>query len=316
MAALICGSVAFDTIMVFHDRFRDHILPDKLHVLSVSFLVPQLRREFGGCAGNIAYNLKLLGGDPLPMATVGRDFDPYAEWMDKWGIDRRHVTRIDTEYTAQAFITTDLEDNQIAAFHPGAMSCAHLNDVRDVPEATIGIVAPDARDAMIDHAAQFAERGTPFIFDLGQGLPLFNGDDLRRFIDLATWTTFNDYEWEVVRERTGLDTAAVVSKVEALIVTRGARGSVIHTRGASIEIPPAKGERYGGSHRLRRRVPGRTPLRSRQRDGLGDYRPPRVTDGRAQDRACRHPEPPLHPRGDRQPVPRVVRAGSVDPVDP
>ena len=240
MPALICGSVAFDTIMVFHDRFRDHILPDKLHVLSVSFLVPQLRREFGGCAGNIAYNLKLLGGDPLPMATVGRDFNPYGEWMDKWGIDRRHVTRIDTEYTAQAFITTDLEDNQIAAFHPGAMNSAHLNDVRDVPEATIGIVAPDARDAMIDHAAQFAERGTAFIFDLGQGLPLFDGDDLRRFIDLATWTTFNDYEWEVVRERTGLDAAAVVSKVEALIVTRGARGSVIHTRGASIEIPPAR----------------------------------------------------------------------------
>ena len=240
MAALICGSVAYDTIMVFHDRFRDHILPDKLHVLSVSFLVPQLRREFGGCAGNIAYNLKLLGGDPLPMATVGRDFDPYGQWMDKWGIDRRHVTRIDTEYTAQAFITTDLEDNQIAAFHPGAMNSAHLNDVRDVPEATIGIVAPDARDAMIDHAAQFAERGTPFIFDLGQGLPLFDGDALRRFIDLATWATFNDYEWEVVRERTGLDAAAVVSKVEALIVTRGARGSVIHTRGASIEIPPAR----------------------------------------------------------------------------
>ena len=240
MSALICGSVAFDTIMVFHDRFRNHILPDKLHVLSVSFLVPQLRREFGGCAGNIAYNLKLLGGDPMPMATVGKDFEPYAEWMDRWGIDRRYVTRIDSEYTAQAFITTDLEDNQITAFHPGAMNSAHLVDVRSAPEATIGIVAPDGREAMIEHAAQFAERGTPFIFDLGQGLPLFDGEDLRRFIDLATWTTFNDYEWEVVRDRTGMDAEAVVSKVEALVVTRGARGSVVHTGAGSIEIPPAR----------------------------------------------------------------------------
>ena len=176
----------------------------------------------------------------MPMATVGRDFDPYAQWMDKWAIDRRHVTRIDSEYTAQAFITTDLEDNQITAFHPGAMNSSHLNDVRSASEATIGIVAPDGREAMIEHAAQFAERGTPFIFDLGQGLPLFDGEDLRRFIDLATWTTFNDYEWEVVRERTGMDTAAVVSKVEALVVTRGAQGSVIHTRAGSIEIPPAR----------------------------------------------------------------------------
>ena len=240
MAALICGSLAFDTIMVFHDRFRNHILPDKLHVLSVSFLVPQLRREFGGCAGNIAYSLRLLGGDPLPMATVGKDFDPYYGWMDKWGIDYRYVTCIDTEYTAQAFITTDLEDNQITAFHPGAMDSAHVNDVRDAPEATIGIVCPDAREAMIEHAAQFAECGTPFIFDPGQGLPLFDGDDLHRFIDLASWVTVNDYEWEVVRDRTGIDVATAMSKVDALVVTRGARGSVIHTRGGSIEVPPAR----------------------------------------------------------------------------
>ena len=240
MSALICGSIAYDTIMVFQDRFRNHILPDKIHVLSVSFLVPQLRREFGGCAGNIAYSLKLLGGDPLPMATVGKDFGPYGEWMDRCGIDRRHVTRIDTEYTAQAFITTDLDDNQITAFHPGAMSHAHLNDARDAAGAAIGIVAPDAREAMVEHAAQLAECGTPFIFDLGQGMPLFDGDALRRFIDLATWLTFNDYEWEVVRERTGLDAAAVASKVEALIVTRGARGSVVHTRERAIEIPPAR----------------------------------------------------------------------------
>ncbi len=240
MSALICGSFAYDTIMVFHDRFKNHILPDKVHVLSVSFLVPQLRREFGGCAGNIAYNLKLLGGDPLPMATVGKDFGPYAEWMDECGIGYEFVTRIDTEYTAQAFITTDLDDNQITAFHPGAMNFAHLNDVRDAPEAAIGIVSPDGREAMIEHAAQFAERGTPFIFDPGQGLPMFDGDDLRRIIDLATWLTVNDYEWELVHERTGLDAAAVASKVEALIVTRGVQGSVVHTRGTSIEIPLAR----------------------------------------------------------------------------
>ena len=240
MSALICGSFAYDTIMVFHDRFKNHIHPDLLHVLNVSFLVPQLRREFGGCAGNIAYNLKLLGGDPLPMATVGRDFDPYYQWMDKWGIDHEHVTRIDTEYTAQAFITTDLDDNQITAFHPGAMNSAHLNDVRDASGATIGIVSPDGREAMIEHASQFAECGIPFIFDPGQGLPMFDGDALRRFMDLATWLTVNDYEWEVVRKRTGLDAAAVVSKVDALIVTRGAQGSVVYTRSASIEIPPAR----------------------------------------------------------------------------
>ena len=240
MSALICGSFAYDTIMVFHDRFRNHILPDKVHVLSVAFLVPQLRREFGGCAGNIAYNLKLLGGDPLPMATVGKDFGPYAEWMDECGIGHELVTRIDTEYTAQAFITTDLDDNQITAFHPGAMNFAHLNDVREAPEAAIGIVAPDGREAMIEHASQFAERGTPFIFDPGQGLPMFDGDALRRFLDLATWLAVNDYEWELVRERTGLDAAAVASKVEALVVTHGARGSVVHTGGASIEIPPAR----------------------------------------------------------------------------
>ena len=240
MSVLICGSIAYDTIMVFHDRFRNHILPDRIHVLSVSFQVPQLRREFGGCAGNIAYNLKLLGGDPLPMATAGRDFDPYSQWMDECGIDHRYVTRIDTEYTAQAFITTDLDDNQITAFHPGAMNSSHLNDVRDASGVTIGIVAPDGREGMIEHAARLAERGTPFIFDPGQGLPLFDGDDLRRFIDLATWLTVNDYEWEVVRERTGLDAATVASKVEALIVTRGAQGSVVHTRGRTIEVPPAR----------------------------------------------------------------------------
>ena len=240
MSALICGSLAYDTIMVFNDRFKHHILPDKVHVLSVSFLVPQLRREFGGCAGNIAYNLKLLGDDPRPMATVGKDFDPYGEWIDQCGIDREFITRIDTEYTAQAFITTDLDDNQITAFHPGAMNFAHLNDVRHASGATIGIIAPDGREAMIEHASQFAECGIPFIFDPGQGLPMFDSSDLHRFIDLATWLTVNDYEWELVRERTGLDTAQITSKVDALIVTHGAEGSVVHAGGASIDIPAVR----------------------------------------------------------------------------
>ena len=171
MAVLICGSVAYDNIMVFKDRFKNHILPDKVHVLSVSFLVPEMRKEFGGCAGNIAYNLKLLGGDPLPMATVGRDFARYGKWMDKWEIPRRHVTFVDDEFTAQAFITTDLDDNQITAFHPGAMSYSHLNEVSDAEEVTIGIVSPDGRDGMVKHAEQFVDAGIPFIFDPSQGLP-------------------------------------------------------------------------------------------------------------------------------------------------
>ena len=311
MSTLICGSVAYDTIMVFHDRFTNHILPDKIHVLNVSFLVPQLRREFGGCAGNIAYNLKLLGGDPLPMATVGKDFGPYSQWMDECGVDHRHVTRIDTEYTAQAFITTDLDDNQITAFHPGAMSSAHLNDVRDASGVTIGIVAPDAREAMIEHASQFAERGTAFIFDLGQGMPLFDGDDLRRFIDLATWLTFNDYEWEVVRQRTGLGCGG--RGIEGRSADRDARRPRVgraHPRGDHRD-PARPRRRHGGSDGLRRRVPRRNSPRARQRHGLGDHRTPRLADGRAQDRAARHPEPPLHPLRHREPIPRIVRAGPV-----
>jgi len=175
MSVLICGSVAFDNIMVFKDRFKNHILPDKVHVLSVSFLVPEMRKEFGGCAGNIAYNLKLLGGDPLPMATVGRDFGRYGKWMDSHGIVRRHITFVDDEYTAQAFITTDLDDNQITAFHPGAMNYSHLNEVGEAEDVEIGIVSPDGREGMIRHAAQFVEAGIPFIFDPSQGLPMFDG---------------------------------------------------------------------------------------------------------------------------------------------
>jgi len=239
--ALICGSVAFDTIMVFGDRFRNHILPDKLHMLNVSFLVPQLRREFGGCAGNIAYNLKLLGDIGYPMATVGRDFAPYRDWLQQTGVPADHVRVIDSEHTAQAFITTDLEDNQITAFHPGAMQQAHVNRVGDARDIALGIVAPDGRDGMIQHAEQFAAAGIPFIFDPGQGLPMFGGEDLTRFLSQATWVAVNEYEWQLVQQKTGWTVRDVTQRVKALIVTLGAGGSVIHTPdGAELSIPCAK----------------------------------------------------------------------------
>lgn len=238
--ALICGSVAFDTIMVFGDRFRNHILPDKLHILNVSFLVPQLRREFGGCAGNIAYNLKLLGDIGYPMATVGRDFGLYADWMKKTGVQADYVKLIESEHTAQAFITTDLDNNQITAFHPGAMQQSHQNKVSDARDIALGIVAPDGRDGMIQHASQFAEAGIPFIFDPGQGLPMFDGKDLARFVEQATWVAVNDYEWQLIQQKTGWTESDVTQRVEALIVTRGAEGSIIHTKGGPIEIPCAK----------------------------------------------------------------------------
>ncbi|MGE0484719.1 MAG: carbohydrate kinase family protein [Gammaproteobacteria bacterium] len=240
MSALICGSFAFDNIMVFQDRFKNHILPDKIHILNVSFLVPEMRREFGGCAGNIAYNLKMIGGDPLPMGTVGDDFAPYAEWMDSLGIPRRCVTAVPGTLTAQAFITTDLDDNQITAFHPGAMNHAAQNAVADAGGVKLGIVAPDGRDGMIAHADQMREAGIPYIFDPGQGMPMFDGDDLLRFIDGATWVTVNDYESELMAERTGLGPAAIAERVEACIVTRGGEGSRIHTGGTVIDIPPAR----------------------------------------------------------------------------
>ena len=238
--ALICGSVAFDTIMVFQDRFRNHILPDKIHMLNVSFLVPQMRREFGGCAGNIAYNLKLLGDVGVPMATVGRDFGLYAEWLEQNQIPTEHIRVIETEHTAQGFVTTDLDDNQIWAFHPGAMQQSQLNEVSAAADIGIGIVAPDGRDGMIQHAAQFAAAGIPFIFDPGQGLPMFSGEELRAFIGQATWVAVNDYEWQLVQEKTKLSAADIAGQVRALIVTRGAEGSVIHVKGREIVIPPAR----------------------------------------------------------------------------
>jgi adenosine kinase len=240
-AALICGSVAYDTILVFPDRFKTHILPDKLHTLNVSFLVPDMRREFGGCAANIAYGLNLLGDRGIAMATVGHDFAPYRERMVSQGLSVEHIRLVDDTFTAQAFITTDLDDNQITAFHPGAMQQAHRNKVTDAGSGiTLGIVAPDGRQAMIEHAAQFESASIPFIFDPGQGMPMFGGDELKTFIRQARWVTLNDYEWSMLQQKTGLSAAEVASQVEALIVTLGSEGSVIHTGGRTLTIASAK----------------------------------------------------------------------------
>jgi len=250
-AALVCGSVAYDTILVFPDRFKSHLLPDKLHMLNVSFLVPEMRREFGGCAANIVYGLKLLGDEGLAMATAGHDFAPYRERMLSKGISVDYIKVVDDTFTAQAFITTDLDDNQITAFHPGAMQHAHLNKVTDVAaqgavgsrgafDVALGIVAPDGRQAMIEHAAQFKEAKIPFIFDPGQGLPMFGGEELALFIDQATWVAVNDYEWQMLQQKTGLTAAQVAAKVDALIVTRGAEGSTIYTKERTWTVPAVK----------------------------------------------------------------------------
>ncbi len=240
MTALICGSYAYDHIMVFPDRFKNHILPDKIHMLNVSFLVPSMRREFGGCAGNIAYTLNLLGGDVLPMATIGSDFAPYTEWMNKCNISSKHMTEIENNYTGQAFITTDQDDNQITAFHPGAMGESHQNKVADAEGVTIGIVSPDGRDGMIEHARQFQKANIPFIFDPGQGMPMFGEEDLKAFIEQATWLTVNDYEMQMLLDKTGLTPAEISSQVEALIITRGGEGAEIITQNDNIMIPAVK----------------------------------------------------------------------------
>jgi adenosine kinase len=239
--ALICGSVAYDTILQFPDRFKSHILPDKIHILNVSFLVPDMRREYGGCAANIAYSLKLLGDVGVPMATAGHDFAPYRERMQALGIPLEHVKVVPDTFTAQAFITTDLDDNQITAFHPGAMQHAHQNRVSDAgPGVTLGIVAPDGRQAMIEHAAQFAAAKIPFIFDPGQGMPMFGAEDLKTFIAQARWVAVNDYEWGLLQQKTGFTVSDITAQVEALVVTRGAEGSVIHAQGRTLTIPSAK----------------------------------------------------------------------------
>ncbi len=240
MSALICGSMAYDTIMVFHDKFENHILPEKVHILNVSFLVPVLRREYGGCAGNIAYNLKLLGEKPLIMATVGHDFEPYTQWLGQNSLSSEFIKVLDNSYTGQAYITTDEAGNQITAFHPGAMNSSHLNSVPTDGNIKIGIVSPDGKEGMQLHAEQFKDLDIPFIFDPGQGMPMFNGEELLQFIEQATWLTLNDYESELMQERTGLSLEDIAKKVEALIITLGGKGSKIYADGQCFDIPAAK----------------------------------------------------------------------------
>lgn len=240
MSALICGSFAYDNLMSVPDKFSTNILADQLHKLNAVFLVPELRREFGGTAGNIAYNLNLLGGDGSAMGTVGADFGKYADWMDANGISRERIKVIDSEYCAQAYITSDVDGNQIIMFHPGAMNHAHEQRVPTDAGYSLGIVSPDGRDGMIQHAEQFVEAGIPFIFDPGQGLPMFDGDDLKHFLDLATYVAVNDYESEQLQDRTGLTTEQVAERVDAYIVTRGGNGSQIYTSAGVVDIPPGK----------------------------------------------------------------------------
>ena len=237
MRTLICGSLAFDTIMVFHDRFKQHILQEQLHILNVAFLVPDLRREYGGCAGNIAYNLRLLDGEPVIMATVGLDFAPYQQRLLLQGQPADHIRLIPESYTAQAYITTDLDDNQITAFNPGAMNESHLNRVGDARDIGLGIISPDGRQGMLDHAQQFREAGIPFVFDPGQGLPMFNGEELTSFLQLADYCSVNDYEAKLLSERTGRSLEDLAGDVKALIVTLGGEGSHIYVGGQRLHIP-------------------------------------------------------------------------------
>jgi adenosine kinase len=243
MSTLVCGSIAYDTIMVFGDYFKNHILPEQLHILNVAFLVPDMRREFGGCAGNIAYNLNMLGGAPLIMATVGEDFHPYESRLDKLGLSRKCIRNIPHAFTAQAFITTDLADNQITAFHPGAMNFSHENHVSEAENISLGIVAPDGREGMLQHAQEFFDAGIRFIFDPGQGMPMFSGDELMNFIRLANFVALNDYEARLLQEKTGRKIDELARAVDAVAVTRGGDGSSIYTRGKRLEIPSVRPEK-------------------------------------------------------------------------
>jgi adenosine kinase len=294
MAALVCGSLAYDTVMVYPGRFGDHILPDKIHVLNLSFVVPTLRRNFGGCAGNIAYNLRLLESPGHAMGTVGHDFGPYREWMTKNGMSLRHVKVLDDEYTAQAYITTDLDSNQLTAFHPGAMTHSYRQEVPADGSIKIGVCAPDGRDGMIAHATQFASLKIPFIFDPGQAMTLFAGEELLQFVEQATWVTVNDYEATLLEERTGLSTGELAARVAAYVVTRGAEGSTVFawwpprrdSRG-----PCGSGRRPDG---LRRRLSRRPRVRPAARPRLGNDRAHCFADGRDQDRDRRHAASSIH----------------------
>jgi adenosine kinase len=240
MASIICGSLAFDTIMNFEGRFAEQILPEQLHILNVSFLVPALRRDFGGCAGNIAYGLKQLGGTPLPMATVGRDGGAYLERLTGQGISTEFVRTVDEAYTAQAMIITDRDNNQINGFHPGAMDFAHLTKIVARNDIKLGIVAPDGRDAMLQHGAQLADAGIPFVFDPGQQLPRFDGAELRTFVAQASWVTVNDYEGKMLSDRTGWSCAEISRRVRGLIVTLGGEGSEVWVDAHRTLVPTVK----------------------------------------------------------------------------
>ena len=240
MAVVICGSMAFDTIMDFEGRFKEQILPEQLHILNVSFLVPRLQRDFGGCAGNIAYGLKLLGGQPLPMATVGSDGEVYVQRLRQLGIATDFVRLLPEHYTAQAMIMTDRDNNQITAFHPGAMMQAHVTAIEPRADITLAIVSPDGRDAMWQHAQQLAAAGIPFVFDPGQGLPMFDGQELRQFIDMATWVTVNDYEGKMLSDRTGWSHAEISKHVKGLVVTLGEHGCELWQEGKQALVPPVQ----------------------------------------------------------------------------
>lgn len=237
MATLICGSLAFDTIMSFEGRFAAQILPEQLHILNVSFLVPTLRRDFGGCAGNIAYAMRLLGGTPLPMATLGNDGGEYVERLHALGIATDFVREVADTYTAQAMIMTDLDNNQITAFHPGAMMQAHITQIVPREDIRLGIISPDGRDAMLQHAEQFKAAGIPFVFDPGQGLPMFDGQELAHFVELATWVTVNDYEGKMLCDRMGIDLSELSRRVQGLVVTLGGEGCEIWEQGEKVHLP-------------------------------------------------------------------------------
>jgi adenosine kinase len=242
MPILVCGSLAFDTIMTFEGRFSEQILPDQLHILNVSFLVPALRREFGGCAGNVAYSLQQLGGTPLPMATLGSDGAGYLERLQSLGISTEFVREVDDTYTAQAMIMTDRDNNQITAFHPGAMMQAHISRIEARSDIKLGIISPDGRDAMLQHSEQFKAAGIPFVFDPGQGLPMFDGQDLAHFVELASWVTVNDYEARMLSERTGWSCAEISRRVQGLVVTLGAEGCEVWVAGEKTVVAPVKAE--------------------------------------------------------------------------
>jgi adenosine kinase len=310
MSALICGSLAYDTIMVFPDQFKNHILPDKVHILNVSFPRAAHAREFGGCAGNIAYNLKLLGGEPIPMATVGQDFGPYRDYFTKQGIRLDHVREVPELFTAQAFITTDLDNNQITAFHPGAMMRSFENHVRDVKGVTFGIVAPDGREAMLQNAAEFAERGIPFIFDPGQAMPLFNGDEFRPSSSRPTMSR-QRLRVELLQERTGWSEREIARRSRLYHDAGPARLHHVHRFRRALRHSACARAKNHRSHRLRRRLSRGADLRPHARLRPADLRPHGLIDGRLEDRASRYAEPALHLRRVRRPVPAAVRLRAV-----